>query len=172
MGLPSLPRSLESAALPSSQTTHTRSGDHPRTFFLIVFSVARLPPSRFHSRWRGRSIGLTEAEEKEAQTDRRGRASAARLSLRIGGGRGRGASASIRVSEGQSRLGGRKGRRERGMAKGFSPRCRRRAAATSNAACGCLILMAAFIVNLLGSDAATASASAAAAGERSPRRGR
>ena len=48
------------------------------------------------------------------------------------------------------------------MAKGFSPRCRRRAAATSNAASGCLILMAAFIVNLLGSDAATA------AGERSP----
>ena len=59
------------------------------------------------------------------------------------------------------------------MAKGFSPRCRRRTAATSNAACGCLILMAAFIVNLLGSDAATASASAdAAAGERSPRRRR
>ena len=141
--------------------------------------IQRRPPSSFAvsqsmegaiDRSDRRGGGERERGPAVDQTDRR--ASAARLSLRIGGGRGRGASASIRVSEGQSRLGGRKARRERGMAKGFSPRCRRRAAATSNAACGCLILMAAFIVNLLGSDAATASASAAAAGERSPRRGR
>ena len=44
------------------------------------------------------------------------------------------------------------------MAKGFSPPA---AIAASTAACGCLILMAAFIVNLLGSDAA--------AGERARR---
>ena len=49
------------------------------------------------------------------------------------------------------------------MAKGFSPPA---AIAASTAACGCLILMAAFIVNLLGSDAAAIAAIAGR--ERAP----
>ena len=76
---------------------------------------------------------------------------AARLSLKIEGGTER----RICVSEGNRVW---EGERE-GWQKDFL------LAAASNAACSCLILMAAFIVNLLGSDAA-----AIAARERAPRR--